>query len=657
LKKVSFFTAITISLVLATASNSYAEVKSDFIKPVIRGPQSDESVYFVMTDRFENGDTSNDYGGADKSISVSGYLPNDIGWWHGGDFKGITKRLDYIKSMGFTSLWITPPVVQKSVQGNSSAYHGYWGIDFTTVDPHLGSEADFKELVSQAHKLNMKVIIDVVVNHTADVIYYDSNGRPQVNPAEANIKKPDWLNLISNYHNLGNNPRIGNSVLDGDFFGLDDLETENPKVISGWIDVWTNWITKFDIDGMRIDTFKHVNPEFWKIFIPKIQAAALAAGKKDFPIFGEASDTDAQSLSVYVAGGEVPSVLDFDFQKQVKSFVQFGVSAESLAELFNRDDLYTTSTTNAYGLATFLGNHDMGRIGYFLSNAVSAGESQTLLERAKLANAALFLLRGGPVLYYGDEKGMTGTGGDKKARQDMFATQVVDWQSEVRIGSTPIKNLSAFEVKNPLEDQITELQKVIAANPGLRNGTQQVRYAKYGLFVVSRYLSGVEYLVALNGADAPAQGQFKAGSLKGEWEVLSGNCTISGDSQITLAIAQRDYCVVKAKTPVVNTGVMKISTPKIVNTSLPSGWREVSTQVTGSDYTEVTFSVRVKGGKWKSIGTADRRTFASDTTKGGLYRVYLHPEDFKKGSTVEVIAATVDAKKKVLLSKIVKVKI
>ena len=610
-----------------------------------------------MTDRFENGDTSNDYGGTDKSISVSGYVPEDIGWWHGGDFKGITKRLDYIKSMGFTSLWITPPVVQKSVQGNSSAYHGYWGIDFTTVDPHLGSEADFKELISQAHKLNMKVIIDVVVNHTADVIYYDNSGRPQVNAAEASIKKPEWLNLISNYHNLGNNPSIGNSVQDGDFFGLDDLETENPKVISGWIDVWTNWITKFDIDGMRIDTFKHVNPEFWKVFIPKIQAAALEAGKKDFPIFGEASDTDAQSLSVYVAGGEVPSVLDFDFQKQVKSFVQYGVSAEALAELFNRDDLYTTSTTNAYGLATFLGNHDMGRIGYFLSNAVSAGESQTLLERAKLANAALFLLRGGPVLYYGDEKGMTGIGGDKKARQDMFATQVADWQSEVRIGSTPIKNLSAFEVKNPLEDQITELQKVIAVNPGLRNGTQQVRYAKYGLFIVSRYLDGVEYLVALNGADASAQGQFKVGSPKGEWEVLSGNCTVSSDSQITLAIAQRDYCVLKAKTPVVNTGVMKISTPKIINTSLPSGWREVTTQVTGADYAEVTFSVRVKGGKWKSIGTADRRTFASDTTKGGMHRVYLHPEDFKKGSTVEVIAATVDAKKKVLLSKIVKVKI
>ena len=641
---------------MATTSISYAQVNAEFIKPMVRGPQSDESVYFIMTDRFENGDSSNDYGGSNQSLPVSGFAPEDIGYWHGGDFKGLTKRLDYIKSMGFTSIWITPPVVQKYVQGNSAAYHGYWGVDFTTVDPHLGTESDFKEFVAGAHKLGMKVIIDVVTNHTADVIYYE-NGRPVVGAAETNIKKPDWLNQVSNYHNLGNNPSSGNLVLDGDFFGLDDLATENPKVISGWIDVWSNWITKFDIDGMRIDTFKHVNPEFWKAFIPKIQAAAIAAGKKDFPIFGEAADSDAQSLSTYVAGGEVPSVLDFDFQKQVKSFAQFGVSAEALAELFNRDDLYTTLTTNAYGLATFLGNHDMGRIGYFLSNAVSVGDSQSLLERAKLANAALFLLRGGPVLYYGDEKGMTGTGGDKKARQDMFSTQVVDWQNEVRIGSNPIKSASAFDVKNPLEDQISELQKVIAANPALRNGTQEVRYAKYGLFVVSRYLNGVEYLIALNGADTPAQGQFKVGSLKGEWELLSGTCTITSDSKIALAITQRNYCVAKAKTPVVNAGVIKISTPKIKQTSLPSGWSEVSVQVSGAKYAEVTFSVRVKGGKWKSIGTADRRTFASDATTGGLYRVYLHPEDFKKGSTVEVIAATVDAKKKVLLSKIVKVKI
>ena len=610
-----------------------------------------------MTDRFENGDTSNDYGGADKSKSVSGFSPEETGWWHGGDFKGITKRLDYIKGMGFTSIWITPPVVQKYVQGSSAAYHGYWGVDFTTVDPHLGTEADFKELVTQAHKMNIKVIIDVVLNHTADVIYYDSMGRPQVSAADANIKKPDWLNLISNYHNLGNDPSIGNAVQDGDFFGLDDLETENPKVVNGWVDLWSSWITNFDIDGMRIDTFKHVNPDFWKTFIPKIQAAAISAGKKDFPIFGEAADSDAPSLSEYVAGGQVPSVLDFAFEKQVKSFVQFGVDAEKLAELFNGDDLYTTANTSAYGLATFLGNHDMGRIGYFLSNAVAVGENQALLERSKLANAALFLLRGGPVLYYGDEKGMTGNGGDKKARQDMFATQVIDWQGELRIGSDPVKTASSFAVHNPLEDQITDLQKIIAANPALRNGTQEVRYAKKGIFVVTRYLNGTEYIVALNGADTASQSQFKVATSKGQWEVLSGSCNIESATEVSLTIPQRSYCVAKSKTALVPSSAIKISALKALTTTLPSGWREVSAQVAGNNYTEVTFSVRVKGKNWQSIGTADRRTFATDQTKGALYRVYLHPEDFKKGSTVEIVAASFDAKKKVTLSQIIKVKI
>jgi len=408
---------------------------------------------------------------------------------------------------------------------------------------------------------------------------------------------------------------------------------------------------------MRIDTFKHVNPEFWKAFIPKIQAAALAAGKIDFPIFGEAADSDAQSLSTYVADGQVPSVLDFDFQKQITNFVQFGVSAQSLAELFNRDDLYTTSSTNAYGLATFLGNHDMGRIGHFLSNAVSVNNKEALLDRAKLANAALFLLRGGPVLYYGDEKGMTGTGGDKKARQSMFATQVLDWQEEVRIGANPIKNASAFDVRNPLEDQITDLQKIVAANPALRNGAQQVRYAKGGLFVASRHLNGSEYIVALNGEDAAVAGEFQPGPSKGDWEVISGNCTISNQGKISLSLPQRSYCVAKAKNLLVNSAPIKLTTPKVLKTSLPSGWREVSTQIAGNEYNEVTFSVRVKGGKWQTLGTTDRRTFATDDTKGGLYRVYLHPEKYKKGSTVEIIAAAVDSKKKVQLSKIVKVKI
>ena len=650
-------TAFFVALLLIPQVNSFADSNSGFVKPIVRDAQSDESTYFIMTDRYSNGDPTNDLGGIDSSKYISGYSPSEIGWWHGGDFKGIKNNLATIKQMGFTSIWITPPVVQKYVQGESAAYHGYWGVDFTTTDPHLGSEADFKEMVSAAHKLDLKVIIDVVINHTADVIYYE-NGKPKVDKAEANIKKPDWLNSISNYHNLGNNPLQGNSILDGDFSGLDDLATEKEAVINGWIELWSQWITKFDIDGMRIDTFKHVNPEFWKKFIPKIKAVAAKAGKKDFPIFGEAADSDPETLATYVAGGQVSSVLDFAFQKKVKSFAQYGYSAEEMAELFNGDDLYTTARTNAYGLATFLGNHDMGRIGYFLANAVSSENEKALLERAKLANATLFLLRGGPVTYYGDEKGFTGSGGDKNARQDMFATQVLDWQNELRIGSGPIMNQSSFSVTNPLEIQISELQKVISQNPGLRKGNQEIRAAKNSILVLTRRLGNDEYIVALNGGDTEGQSQFNVGSAAKNWEALIGSCSLTGETLLELKISTRDYCVYKSKQIQNGTGPIKISIPKVVETGLPSGWREVSTKISGSNYAEVTFSVRVKGKKWVSIGTSDRRTFTTSRTKGGLYRVYLHPEDFKKGSTIELIAAAIaDGKDRVHLSEVIKIKI
>ena len=164
-------TSLVIGLILATPTVADTST-SVLFAPTVRGAQSNESVYFVMTDRFENGDSSNDFGGSTEGRYASGYVADEIGWWHGGDFKGITKRINYIRDMGFTSIWITPPVKQIIFQGSSASYHGYWGLDFLTVDPHLGTEADFKEMVKAAHNAGLKVIVDVVANHTADVIYY-----------------------------------------------------------------------------------------------------------------------------------------------------------------------------------------------------------------------------------------------------------------------------------------------------------------------------------------------------------------------------------------------------------------------------------------------------------------------------------------------------
>lgn len=688
--------ALSISVALMPAPISASESFENLFRPAIRGDQSDESVYFVMTDRFENANPSNDNGGAEAGKLTGGYLPNDIGWWHGGDFEGLKNRISYIKKMGFTSIWITPPVKQIVYQGNSSGYHGYWGLDFMTVDPHLGTEDEFKALVSEAHNVGLKIILDVVANHTADVIQYKNNqygyidsnefaykdekgkvfdvrkvaGKeafpklsitksfpriPTVSPANSKIKNPDWLNDLTNYHNRGNSSFNGESSLDGDFYGLDDLFTEKPEVVQGWIDIWSYWINNFDIDGLRIDTLKHVNPSFWQKVIPKIQKVAQLKGKSDFPIFGEVYDGDPFVLSSYVRSKQSPSLLDFAFQKNVVGFARSGDSSQALVSLFNADDLYTTPTSNAYQLATFLGNHDMGRVGLFLRSAVSSNEGEKLLDRAKLSNAMLFLLRGGPVLYYGDEVGMIGFGGDKEARQNMFPTQVPQWQSAERIGSTAVGTRSSFDLTNPLRDQITELQRVIAENPALRNGVQQIRYADDGSFVVSRFAGGQEYLVAFNGTDVVSRPNFKASTSNTNWTILYGQCGVT--STITLALEPRSYCVLKANEKYNSSQTPVVTLKKVAKTLLTEELLQLSATVNGDDYVEVAFLVRKAGESWRFLGTSDRRTVKDMTTANGLYRVFLNPRDYKNRTNLELLAVARGSNQKTGTSKILKFQI
>jgi glycosidase len=629
---------------------------SSLSKPVFRTAQSDESIYFIMTDRFENGDSSNDFGSLVQGDSASGYAPADIGGWHGGDFKGITRRLDYIKSMGFTSIWITPPVKQKFVQGDSAAYHGYWGLDFTTVDPHLGSEEDLHTLIKEAHALNIKVIFDVVTNHTADVIYLE-NGKPAVTVSEANSKKPDWLNKLSNYNNLGNSPAVENAIEVSDFFGLDDLNTKKPEVIEGWIKLWSDWITEFKFDGMRIDTFKHVDAAFWKQFIPKIHSVAKQSGIDEFIIFGEVADPDALTLASYVVDKQTPGILDFAFQKKIIPYAQYGLDVEQLAELFNQDDYYTTPYSNAGSLVTFLGNHDMGRIGRFLSNGYSESESDKVLDRSKLAQALLFYLRGTPVVYYGDERGMVGSGGDKKSRQSMFATQVEEWKSEARIGSQAVGDGSSFEGSHPLQEQITQIQEIIAAHPGLRAGSQEVLIASGGLFIVNRTLASKNYLVGFNGRDADQSIDLNSLGIKQGWRLLDGGCSIDATDSTRCNLSGRSYFVIENGTSAVNTPALANLKVNAKRTSLPTGWIEISTRVPGKDFVEVSFSVRSPGKAWRHLGTSDRRTFSTDKTRGGLHRVFLHPEKFKKGSTLEIIAVVKSGDNKIKASAISKVKL
>ena len=675
--------------VVALSFFSYSAAAEDLTalaRPTVRGGAANSQIYFVMTDRFANGDTSNDEAGLTGFSAVTGYDPTDIGYFHGGDLKGLTSKLDYIQGLGFNSIWITPPVKQRYVQGDSAAYHGYWGLDFTTIDPHLGTEEDFKNFVSQAHSRGIKVIVDIVINHTADVIKYkgdvysyssiseypykDCNKKkfdlnkfigkanfpklcaatsfpvpPIVSDKNKNIKAPAFLNDVTNYHNRGDSTFNGESSTFGDFFGLDDVFTEKPAVVAGWTKVWQDWITKFDIDGYRIDTAKHVNPEFWKVFLPAVLKTAASAGKSYFPIYGEVWDTDPNYLAKFVTNYKFPGVLDFAFQAAASKYATYGNGERDLLDLFNQDDLYTTATTSAYGLTTFLDNHDMGRIGMFLQGNTEANPAQ-LLERANFANALLVLLRGGPATYYGDEKGMTGSGGDKAARQDMFPTQVTEWQKEVRIGGAPIGNMSAFDILNPIETSLSELQKLAEKYPALRSGTQQLRYANDGAFAVSRYLNKEEFLVAFNGRDADAKLNLPVSTNDSKWSIISGkaNDVVASGKTISLTLPARSWVVLKADSQFAPTTKLAITLNKpVIDIRTYEQYVALTASVPGSDFTEVTFAVRVKGKTWTTVGTSDRRILGVTGFKDGLYRVYLHQDNYKKGTNLEIVAIAVNA--------------
>jgi len=150
----------------------------------LREAVTDQNFYFVMADRFDNGTAANDNGGLPpgKQEGQSGFDPTGKGWYHGGDLEGLRDRLDYIKRLGTTAIWLTPSFKNKAVQNNngfpSAGYHGYWITDFTQIDPHLGTNDDLRGLIRDAHRLGMKVYFDVITNHTADVIRYQEGAAP-----------------------------------------------------------------------------------------------------------------------------------------------------------------------------------------------------------------------------------------------------------------------------------------------------------------------------------------------------------------------------------------------------------------------------------------------------------------------------------------------
>ena len=522
----------------------------------------DQVIYQLMVDRFANGDVNNDYNVSQHPDVMARYL--------GGDYQGVIDNVDYLVELGVTAVWISPAVGNVEEDAGVASYHGYWTQDFMGVNPHFGDLAKMREMVDVLHQNGILVILDIVANHVGQLFFYDINRNGQADTTQYGSGRSDddlsmimewdpaydergiqaWTSLgesgpaplgwvyMPEINRMPPNPavfyddnaynrrgrvtdwNIRHQVEKGDFpGGLKDLDTLNPDVQQGLIDVFTWWIVETDIDGFRIDTLKHVENDFWQEFAPAIRQNALANGKERFLMFGEAFDGSDALIGSYTcdtrsdrlgwypnessdgqfvgcdhpdnSGGEpyegVDSVFNFSQKFQVYDDVfKYGAPTSKIEELYaDRDNHFgQTAKTNGAGhaprdiLVNFIDNHDIPR---FLYDNPSV---------PALKSAVFFLLTqdGIPTVYYGTEQAFEG-GNDPANREPLW------WSGYDRNGDLFLHTQSLIALRKAYEP--------------LRRGSFEIRWASErvdseedaGIFAFERTTADASVLVVVNTHD------------------------------------------------------------------------------------------------------------------------------------------------------------
>jgi glycosidase len=359
---------------------------------------SGEIIYWALTDRFLNGDPSNDNGNGDRRGDEAD--PSDPIGWHGGDFAGIRQKIEegYFQGMGFTAIWISPVVLQVPALSNgNAAYHGYWPEDWQVIEPHFGTLQDLQALTAAARAAGLKIIMDVVVNHVG----FD---------AALITARPDWV-------------RTGAECGTDDetlcLAGLPDLVQENPEVEAFLLDVLSSLLTSSGVDGIRWDAMKHVNRDFWTaVFAPGAPADRGALWS-----VGEVFDGSPERIAFYLDAVGSPSVFDFPLWVAVnESLTGLGFTSR-LADVLAADGAYSDPNR----LSTFLDNHDVPR---WISRSIEDAQRPRgeALERLDMALTFLYANRGIPTVYYGTEIGMEGLGDPFSFRDGNSNRETMDFE-------------------------------------------------------------------------------------------------------------------------------------------------------------------------------------------------------------------------------------
>ncbi len=443
------------------------------------GDWRDEIIYQIVVDRFDNGDPDNDW------VAGVGPEPGDLRRHQGGDWRGIGDRLDYIERLGVTTIWISPIVANVDRTDRQDGYHGYWAADFTAANPRFGSASELRELVDRAHERDIKVIVDVVTNHTGNLFFYDVDGDgvfddgesepgfADAGPYDAAIEWSSPPPSVFTYrdgiaetialgeehfHRRGriNDQRDQHQKELGDFpTGLRDLDTERADVVTAMVDTVVRWVELSDVDGIRLDAVPHVAHAFWRDFSYRLRARLAAIGKHRFILLGEVFDPDPEILAAYTGRGGLDSVFDFSLKHDViEGFILDGEPAASTVAALEDYRAYYPTLAHEHGVdlspwqarVAFADNHDVPRLRYWLDDPFAA----------ELAMTVVFTVDAIPAVYYGTEQELDGGWGDD-AREVM-------WETGFREDTRMFRHLA----------RLAEIRRRSSA---LRRGALIVRYA------------------------------------------------------------------------------------------------------------------------------------------------------------------------------------
>jgi glycosidase len=454
------------------------------------GFSPDDVIYLIMPDRFANGDPSND----NPEISKGLFDRNNSHFYHGGDLQGVINHLPYLKSLGITTLWLTPvydnvngPNVVQAIGGKSIAdYHGYGAVDYYGIEEHFGTFDLLRKLVDEAHRMGLKVIQDQVANHVSPY-----------HPWVADSPTPSWFHGNRAHHvnetfeiwdliDPHASEALRTAVLDGWFQDvLPDMNQDDPEAARYEIQNALWWVGVAGFDGIRQDTLPYVPRSFWTKW-----SAALKQQHPSLQAVGEVFDSNPAIPSYFQSGcrgkdgvdAGVDTVFDFPAYFSIRDAFARGNDLQQIAKTLGNDRLYCHPET----LVTFLGNHDVQRF---------MNESGATVDGLKLAFTFLLTARGTPTIYYGDEIGMKG-GEDPDNRHDFPGGWREDKRSAFTASGRTAEESEIFDYVGKLAALRRELQP-------LRRGEMMNLTVTKQAWVYLRKTGPGTVIVALNnGTDA-----------------------------------------------------------------------------------------------------------------------------------------------------------